>query len=241
VDLPIVFSRAPRAAVGGQAAGTTPPNEGARDQPRPDPRVARAEQRLMRQLSRAATQGTVKMQMQVAPDDVGGSTAAPRLSPHPPAGAATASSNLDATTPVDASTSPAGNSEDAFSKVDCIDAASLDIGLWGWPEGVAVGIAHWRKRLFKEFDTQDSQAALRLARLYLHYGFGAEARVILMDADIASAQRRVPLAMSYIVDIQNEKTTDVFTNQSNCDGPAALWGVLSLTPRIRRGPRTRLP
>ena len=181
----------------------------------------------MEQLSRAATQGTITMRVPADPVDT--EPVAPRSNPHPADSLATDSPNLAANTAIDTATAPPDNVDDPFSAVDCIDAAEFEIGQWDWPGGIAAGIAHWRKRLFGEFDSPEPKAALRLARLYLHYGFGAEARVILAETEIDPARRRTLLAMSHVVDLQTGRAAEALVGQEGCPGAPALWGVLALT------------
>jgi len=244
VELPIVLPRRLRNLVGGMIGPTfdtlgqhSPVVEKTDDMER----VLTAEARLMEQFSRAATQGIIEMkpmaEAQMHADAEGQVEDVARKNPPELEATSSASVNLRAKTAIDvANEEPLKPVADAFDSRACFDDAQFEIDQWGWPQGAAAGIAHWRKQLFKEFDDSDPRAAQALALLYLHYGFGAEARVILSDAQLENEERDVLTSISYIIDLNYGNPTQAFAGQMSCDGPSALWALLeapALVPQQR--------
>ncbi len=109
----------------------------------------------------------------------------------------------------------------------CIPDEDVDLSGWASDEPFGQQISHLRARLYGEFDRLDEQAALDLARAYLHFGFGAEARRAL---DLASPGREtasVLTALSHLLDGTDPGTVEnAFAAQQECGGDVALWAVL---------------
>lgn len=108
----------------------------------------------------------------------------------------------------------------------CVPDAELRVADWADPDAdINEVLANRRSSVFGEFDRVDEAALIDYAKSLLHYGFGAEARATLdlspaMEADVLNA-------LSHLVDGQGAGS-DVFANQTNCPGDAALWSVLAL-------------
>lgn len=108
----------------------------------------------------------------------------------------------------------------------CVPAKLLAVASWGSEESFAAQIGPARTRLTAEFDRADPAAALQLAKLYLYFGFGAEARHILRTDQSSSAEVQLAIAMAQILEHGHAKGS-VLHGQLECDSDAALWSALS--------------
>ena len=109
----------------------------------------------------------------------------------------------------------------------CLPETSLSIGDWGGEGSYPQQIGALRTRLTGEFDRPHPETVAALARLYLHVGFGAEARSVLDMADVPEAATLSSLAR--IID-DEDAGSGVFAGQAHCDTPAAMWAVLGAEP-----------
>lgn len=109
----------------------------------------------------------------------------------------------------------------------CPPADWFDIAEWAHPQGFSAGVGEWSLRLTKEFDVIDDDAALSLARHYLHFGFGAEADATLRLLGEVSPQRETLSALARIIDEGHDTEKAILSDMMSCNGPAALWSTLS--------------
>ena len=187
--------------------------------------IFEAEQRLLQQLGRAASQGLLTPETQIR--------SSPK--PSPPEGAAKATpdgstqkvqlkaeTSMDeaftATHPIRAHT----NDGDA-----CLDNSWIDVPTWANEDGFGPQMARLRDKLYDERDRVDPAKARALARLYIYFGFGAEAAQTAhllepgRDADLL-------LALAKIVDGEAIKDEDnPFDTQIECESDVSLWALLA--------------
>ena len=111
-------------------------------------------------------------------------------------------------------------------------AAGVAALLPGAEEGTAEGIAEARRALFGELDQADPTAARAYVGELLSAGFGAEARVALGMTGL-DARARVRLdAVAALLDAGPPgEDARVLETWASCEGPAALWAVLTLEGR----------
>ena len=120
--------------------------------------------------------------------------------------------------------------------VACIPDDQIDVAAWaearkaadGTHADVARALAASREGLISEFDMVNTEALLAAARSHIHFGFGAEARALMRSFGDGAVSHQTLWAMTFIVDGEQPET-DVFKGQSNCDGHAALWAMLSFS------------
>ena len=103
----------------------------------------------------------------------------------------------------------------------------VDVGNWGTEKSFAEQVGQSRLALMGEFDHLNRDAALKLTRLYLHYGFGAEARMTLALMDEETEETAILQSMAAIMEGNHASANPVLSNQLTCQGPVALWSVLS--------------
>lgn len=119
----------------------------------------------------------------------------------------------------------------------CLAPETVALHEWSTGQGYAAETGYWRAHLVGEFDQIDQSAVLALARTYLHYGFGAEARQALglleheTDASVRLA------ALAEIIDTGTTTGRNPFAGQIGCDGDTALWSALSQPARLAEADR----
>lgn len=104
----------------------------------------------------------------------------------------------------------------------CLPADFFAIHDWGDDRPFHEQAASLAEALAGEFGEEPLAAQDDLARLYLHFGFGAEARAVL-SADMAQSQERQVMAeLAGLID-EYDGNYRLIETQAGCDTPAALW------------------
>lgn len=106
----------------------------------------------------------------------------------------------------------------------CLDADLVAVQDWTDGTDMTLQVGKLRADMYKEFDELNQHAALRLAKLFLHFGFGAEAKQVLLQID--EENTKVLIALANILDGTDE---DSGLMQPQCDGAIAFWAMLSGT------------
>lgn len=197
----------------------------------PNPEILRAASAdIIAQVGRAASQGLLTPRVMAparptAPEaDKGAQTDPPRSDPI----LDTRPTNVRAVTSIDAAGNALNAIADRMNGGLCIPDAMLDIRGWaGVNGGLADQVGPLRRRMVTEFDRVDGAAALALARLYIHFGFGAEARALLPLIPPDTATEPVLHALSYVVDEGSFPGPNPFAGQEACDGRSALWALMA--------------
>lgn len=108
----------------------------------------------------------------------------------------------------------------------CIDSSLFQISEWASAESFEKQLSAFRMSLYGEFDVLDENVALRLAKFYLHFGFGAEASQILRLNVPELQEAEILQRLALILDEGEMNETALLANQSGCDGPVAMWALL---------------
>ena len=114
-----------------------------------------------------------------------------------------------------------------FGVANCLDTNRVNIADWGNDLPFGQQIASHRIRLIGEFDKVDNNVAASLARLYLYFGFGAEARFTL---DLVAEDYHDLALLETLAAIMEDgfaPSGSMLMSQLECQSPAALWSVLS--------------
>lgn len=115
----------------------------------------------------------------------------------------------------------------SLSGLNCPLNATLDIANWGDDRPFHQQTGDLRRSLYQEFDKLDQEAALNLAKLYLHFGFGAEARQILrLDTDLASSQG-ILADIASILETGTARQGSRLPLMLDCNTDVALWAMLA--------------
>lgn len=193
-------------------------------------------ERLLRQISRAASQGllspSVDLSSTQGPQDqhaYGSDGNAPPLIPE--AEGSTESTdhiNLSAQSSIDRDflNTLAQTTGTSDSPV-CIKPNQIDVAVWGKDEPFAGQIGAVRVRLSGEFDKTDEAAALELARLYLYFGFGVEANQTLQLVTKETRDTKLLKDLAAIFEHGYAPDGSPLAGQLNCDAPVSLWSALS--------------
>ena len=109
----------------------------------------------------------------------------------------------------------------------CKSTIDLDVAAWSDGRPLVEQLSTLSANLFNPLGKQNLEVTLKLARLYLHFGFGAEAKHILNShVDLVNNWTE----LSFIADILEEKASNwpqFLPNKNDCNGPVTLWLSLS--------------
>jgi hypothetical protein len=230
------------ASVDGQHADPSDASQGAGSMPdtgfrEPDQRIRQAEEALLRQIGRAATQGLIRPSEMHVKD-------APKTAQHSPeveladvADAQEPATQADpeaempmiAETVIDRDVVPVRARPPVTAEGEsCVPATPLDIESWGDVRAPTVQIADRRGKLVGEFDRPNDGEYGALARLYIYLGFGAEARAILASPEGTEAGSALLDDIANIVDGTPVDPASDLSNFTDCDSELALWSLLAL-------------
>ncbi|WP_413876641.1 hypothetical protein [Albidovulum sp.] len=218
----------------GAAAEGRPQDPPAKALSTPDARVTEAQAELLQQLSRAASQGLIEIETKPLrhEDETATRPQPPGATAAPDAGSADrppealpvhAETSIDRDTPSVVTRSPVTADGGA-----CLPDDVVDIAAWGDARPLAIQIAERRAGLVGEFDRPSPEAVAALAKLYLHFGFGAESRAVLKAFAVKPEDEAVLADMGRILDGEAPGGGAGFAGMTGCDTPAALWAVMSL-------------
>lgn len=220
-----VRSLTPHDKVDADLAGT--------DAAAPDLSAARrmeAQATLLHELSRAASQGLVEIE---APANRNPPLATPdAASTSRPAGeiqdTVLKPFAVHAETSVDRdSLSASRDKPTSAADGSCLSDEDFAIDSWGDDRPFAAQIAERRTGLVAEFDRPSPEQVLSLARLYLYFGFGAEARAVLRSFDVVPEEGAILTDIGFILDGTPPGERAVFSNMTDCDSAAALWALMA--------------
>lgn len=113
------------------------------------------------------------------------------------------------------------------SQTACFEDREIDVGAWGSDATFGEQIGKLRKQLIGEFDRLNTDAVRNLARVYLHFGFGLEARETLSMLEEPSENSELLEAIADIMEVGHSLNPTPLQTHLNCEGPVALWSVLS--------------
>lgn len=109
----------------------------------------------------------------------------------------------------------------------CVPKDWLDVPSWAGTGAFHQQVGDLNRQLLREFDHPDKEIALKLARLYLYFGFGSEARHILDMRPERSEQDDILREMALIMDRGHAPDTARLATMAGCGEPAVLWALLA--------------
>lgn len=114
----------------------------------------------------------------------------------------------------------------------CPSDNDTNVADWGDTREFNVQISEARMDLFGEFDRLNPDAVILLAKRYLYFGFGVEARQVLeLDPGLANEQQLL-MGLADIVDA-GEATSDISIESfADCGGNISLWALLADTNNV---------
>jgi len=108
----------------------------------------------------------------------------------------------------------------------CLSSDLLNVPDWGADRSFSSQVGPSRSRLTQELDQLQETEALRLARLYIFFGFGAEAKQLLLHYHPDTKEQKAALALATILE-DGHAVGSVLLGQTDCNSNAALWSVLA--------------
>ena len=177
---------------------------------------------LAQQFSRAMAQGLIAPDVAPARRRLG-------LAPDPAAAVdPLANLRIGAQTAIDRAQSEGGHGGVDRDGVACPPDSFFDVSGWADDRPLLAQLADLRRGLLGEFDRPEPDGVLRLARLYLNAGFGAEAQALLETLSISSQESTVLQELARIIDSTEPLPDGVLRSHVGCDNAAALWAVLAV-------------
>lgn len=117
----------------------------------------------------------------------------------------------------------------------CLPESYFALQDWGDDRDFPTQVAERRAALSAEFDLVPEGAPLALARTYVYFGFGREAKRALEIDGVGSQERSVLLALAALVDGE-PVPFPILDTQIECDGSSAMWGLLSVEGQTHGNP-----
>lgn len=199
-------------------------------------RVKDAEQRLIEQIGRAATQGLLSIRRtqielpsssENPPHDQVSVEERPIAELERPS-SPLANVNLRAESSIDRSLMQImGSSPQTRNGEFCLTDAELAIHTWGNEDTFGTQLGRYRARLVGEFDQPNSKAALGLTKLYIYFGFGAEALHSIEMATVEDTDKAILLSLSRIMETGYDPVSGPLHGQLECDTAAAFWSAMA--------------
>lgn len=136
--------------------------------------------------------------------------------------------NARAQTSIDRALSNSGSGHSLNADgAPCIPDQALQISNWAPADTAINQISEFRLKLFREFDEENRDAALGLAKTYVYLTFGAEAINVLDRFEVSGTDADLLKTLGVIVDQGYAPDPGLFSNQATCKGNSALWAVLA--------------
>lgn len=119
------------------------------------------------------------------------------------------------------------NDEEGESADDeCLSKGYFDLGSWTHHKGFDAGLGDYIVNLFAEFDTINSNEAIKLGRHLVYYGFGAEALALMaLSPEIEKSKEAIKI-IAELLEFGEASESDIF-EEINCDGVASFWKFLA--------------
>ncbi len=196
----------------------------AQDDPEMLARIEEAQSQLLAQLTRAADQGLVNFVPVPAPVEVAEvlPESEPELMPEP--------LDPELMQQLSARTAYSQGTEDALTEIvnqfampQCLDDAVFSMEGWGGEGGFSSQLASLRSGLLGEFDMPDTEIAKEIVQLYLRYGLGAEARLILSETGMELENTALYNDMAALIESEPARVLGPVREGAGCGGAHEMW------------------
>ncbi len=188
-------------------------------------RITEAQNQLLAQLTRAADQGLVEFVPAPVPvAEVEEITPEPAPEPAPPVVDPALMQQLSARTAYSQGTEDALTEiVNQFAMPQCMDDPEFLMADWGGEAGFSDQLASLRSQLLGEFDAPDSQIAKELVQLYLRYGLGAEARLMLTETGVELKNASLYNDMAALLEDEPARVIGPVLKGAGCGGAHEMW------------------
>ena len=199
----------------------------------PRPEILSVEDDLRRQVSRAAAQGLAEPRPGNQPAT---QARAPKADPTTPKALPATAEKADdrdriayhAETSMDRDARDNPNARPVTNDGQtCLKDEALNIRSWGTGEPATTQISVARNGLTGEFDRPVSAAVRNLARLYLFFGMGAEARQTITAFNLMADDTDVLLDLGAVMDGLPVRSESPLLAMNGCETVVALWSFLA--------------
>ncbi|MDO9638933.1 MAG: hypothetical protein Q7J44_10360 [Pseudotabrizicola sp.] len=174
---------------------------------------------LIEEMGRGATQGVVEMEVPSRPPEPTSDNAVTSL----PDNARAAVNELPG---IGISSGPDSPPALMVQGSTCPEPADVDVATWVESEDAAEALGRARAALLSEFDVPDPDKVLQAVNTHLHFGFGAEARMMMSSFMPTGKDTALRTGLSYLLD-GDVPPDNPFLSMQSCDSAAALWALLA--------------
>ncbi|MBL1438245.1 MAG: hypothetical protein COB08_018860 [Rhodobacteraceae bacterium] len=200
------------------------------DDPEMLARIEEAQNQLLAQLTRAADQGLVDFVP--APVPVAEVLPVPESVPMPEP--TPVPLNPELLQQLSARTAYSQGTEDAltaivnqFAMPQCLDDKDFSMEGWGGEAGFSNELARLRSSLLGEFDIPDQKIATAIVQLYLRYGLGAEARLMLRETGVELENASLYHDLASLVESEPARVFGPVLKGAGCGGAHELWYLVT--------------
>lgn len=109
----------------------------------------------------------------------------------------------------------------------CADADLLQISQWGEKPSPISEVGKLRSAIFDELQQVEPQEVLKLAKLYLYLGFGAESVATLNLVPSLKKNHRELYAIAEIMEFSKSSNENFFKDMESCNSAAAMWALFT--------------
>ncbi|WP_424930857.1 hypothetical protein [Amaricoccus macauensis] len=106
---------------------------------------------------------------------------------------------------------------------ECIPDYRLDIDYWAAEQPLFEQMSRLRQDLYGEFDELNETAVNEMAKLYIRFGFGAEAEALLEAFGTDSADKRLLVDLARIMDDRRVADFGPLSRDLPCPGRHGMW------------------
>lgn len=196
-----------------------------------DKRISDIRGQVLRQLSKAASQGLLETKLLPERTEIVKIQGTPPIQvvESEPVEDVSSHVNIHVETSVDRERSQSQVSQNLTDQgATCWRDDVLDISTWGDSNAIFDRIALERGKITLEFDRVDQKALTRFIQANLYAGFGAEATAAHRAFDAIPSTPKILARLAEIMDDNTYSKNKTFDDQIGCDGRSALWAALSL-------------
>lgn len=198
--------------------------------------VNESEQRLLQQIGRAANQGLISVATGALPEGVSVGLDPLGRSDRP----LNPLDHISVTSAIDRETGLVAAMSEEGDQLHCLPDRMVAVQRWGNESPFADQVSSLRSALVREFDDVNPASVLALARIYLFFGFGAEARSMLMilpPENQSNEEVALLSAMATLIDGEHLPVQHAFAGQQSCEGDSAFWAALA-DRAVKKGANT---
>ncbi len=110
-----------------------------------------------------------------------------------------------------------------FAMPQCLEDEEFLMESWSDGSGFSNQLAALRSQLLGEFDEPDVEVTEDIVQLYLRFGLGAEARLVLSEAEIEVERSEIYLDLANILENEPENVEGAILLGAGCGGAHEMW------------------